>query len=57
MDLSGPLTKTKTILDLLERFGWVDRFSRAVFADVNVFNPNVNLFTRYFCVSVVNRFF
>ena len=34
-------------------FGWIDKFSRAVFTDITIFNPNKNLFTR---ISIVVEF-
>ena len=53
VDLAGPVSRILTIANLMGEFGWIDKFSRAVFTDITIFNPNKNLFTR---ISIVVEF-
>ena len=53
VDLAGPVSKILTIANLMADFGWIDKFSRAIFTDITIFNPNKNLFSR---ISVVVEF-
>ena len=46
MDLAGPVSRISTIINLMADFGWIDKFSRAVFTEMTIFNPNKNLFSR-----------
>ena len=46
VDLAGPVSRISTIINLMADFGWIDKFSRAVFTEMTIFNPNKNLFSR-----------
>lgn len=42
--LRGNATVLRTKLQQLEKEGWVDRYTRAIFVEFTVYNPGINLF-------------
>ncbi|XP_068248147.1 uncharacterized protein [Palaemon carinicauda] len=46
VDMSGPLSRISLIIDHLEEEAWLDKYTRAVFLELAVLNPYVNLFSR-----------
>lgn len=39
------LTKALNFVDYLEKSRWMDRHTRALFLELNLYNPNINIFT------------
>ena len=46
VDLFGSIQKIHVILDHLEDKEWLDKYTRALFIEFGILNPNVNLFSR-----------
>ncbi|KAK3612419.1 hypothetical protein CHS0354_032020 [Potamilus streckersoni] len=49
-DLLGEKSNVQNMLAILEKNSWIDRYTRVVFVEFTVYNPNINLFTTVFIV-------
>ena len=45
LDFMGSATMANHYISEIKKTGWIDKYSRAVFIEFTMYNPNVNLFT------------
>lgn len=47
-DLIGKYDRVKQTVEELEKDHWIDRYSRGIFVEFTLYNPNVNMFSNIF---------
>ncbi|XP_063612193.1 polycystin-2-like protein 1 [Penaeus indicus] len=44
VELKGPMSQAERTVDEMEAEGWIDKYTKAIFTEFAVYNPQVNLF-------------